>query len=107
MKLVGAWCRISSGPICFYSYPAVTQPYQPWSFAWSAFKKRILILHRIFCKINSELLMCRKIGCNRNVRSRVNKTEFGWIVLNLIFYFGSKTKIKVVDITYFFSVFLH
>jgi hypothetical protein len=29
MKLVGAWCRISSGPICFYSYPAVTQPYQP------------------------------------------------------------------------------
>ena len=44
--------------------------------------------------------MCRKIGCNRNVRNRVNKTEFGRIVLNLIFYFGFKTKIKVVDITF-------
>jgi MFS family permease len=32
--------------------------------------------------INSELLMYRKIGCNRNVRNRVNKTEFGRIVLN-------------------------
>jgi len=46
--------------------------------------------------LNSELLMRRKIGCNRNFRNRVNKTEFGRIVLNLIFYFGSKTKIKVV-----------
>ena len=44
--------------------------------------------------------MCRKIGCNRNVRNRVNKTEFGRIVLNLILYFGSKTKIKVVAITF-------
>jgi hypothetical protein len=26
--------------------------------------------------------MCRKIGCNRNVRNRVNKTEFGRMVLN-------------------------
>ena len=40
--------------------------------------------------------MCRKIGCNRNFRNRVNKTEFGRIVLNLIFYFSSKTKIEVV-----------
>jgi hypothetical protein len=45
--------------------------------------------------------MCRKIGCNKNFRNRVNKTEFGRIVLNLIFYFGSKTKIKDVDITFF------
>jgi len=45
--------------------------------------------------------MCRKIGCNKNFRNRVNKTEFGQIVLNLIFYFGSKTKIKGVDITFF------
>ena len=30
--------------------------------------------------------MFRKIGCNRNFRNRVNKTEFGRIVLNLIFY---------------------
>jgi len=30
---------------------------------------------------NSELLMCRKIWCNRNVRNRVHKTEFGRIVL--------------------------
>ena len=37
--------------------------------------------------LNSELLMCRKIGCNRNVRKRVIITEFGRIVLNLIFYF--------------------
>jgi hypothetical protein len=44
--------------------------------------------------------MCRKIGCNRNFRNRVNKTEFGRIVLNLIFYFGSKTKTKIVDITF-------
>jgi hypothetical protein len=29
MEPVGAWCRISSGPICCYSSPAVTQPYQP------------------------------------------------------------------------------
>jgi hypothetical protein len=40
--------------------------------------------------------MGRKIGYNRNVRNRVNKTEFGRIVLNFIFYFGSITKIKVV-----------
>ena len=46
--------------------------------------------------LNSELLMCRKIGRNRNVRKRVIMTEFGRIVLNLIFYFGSKIKIKVV-----------
>ena len=26
---VGAWCRISSSPICCYSSPAVTQPCQP------------------------------------------------------------------------------
>ena len=36
--------------------------------------------------------MSRKIGCNRNFRNRINKTEFGRIVLNLILYFGSKTK---------------
>ena len=48
--------------------------------------------------------MSRKIGCNGNVRKRVNKTEFGRIVLNLIFYFGSKTKIKVVDITFFWVI---
>jgi hypothetical protein len=35
--------------------------------------------------INSELLVWRKIGCNRNVRNCVNKTEFGRIVLNLFF----------------------
>ena len=29
MEPVGAWCRISSGPICCYSSPNVTQPYQP------------------------------------------------------------------------------
>jgi hypothetical protein len=51
--------------------------------------------------LSSELLMCRKIGCNKNFRNRVNKTEFGRIVLNLIFYFGSKTKVKGVDITFF------
>ena len=45
--------------------------------------------------------MCRKIGCNKNFRNRVNKNEFRRIVLNLIFYFGSKTKIKDVDITFF------
>ena len=45
--------------------------------------------------------MCRKIGCNKNFRKRVNKTELGRIVLNLIFYFGSITKIKGVDITFF------
>ena len=45
--------------------------------------------------------MCRKIGCNKNFRNRVSKTEFGRIVLNLIFYFGSNTKIKGVDITIF------
>ena len=27
--------------------------------------------------------MCRKIGCNRNVKNRFNKTEFVRIVLNL------------------------
>mgnify|MGYP001812798860 FL=1 len=54
--------------------------------------------------LNSELLMRRKIGCNRNFRNRVNKTEFGRIVLNLIFYFGSKTQIKVVDITFFWVI---
>jgi glycosyltransferase involved in cell wall biosynthesis len=37
--------------------------------------------------LNSELLMCRKIGCNKNFRNRVHKTEFGRIVLNLIFLF--------------------
>jgi len=26
---VGAWCRINSGPICCYSFPAVIQPCQP------------------------------------------------------------------------------
>jgi CMP-N-acetylneuraminic acid synthetase len=26
---VGAWCRINNGPICCYSFPAVTQPCQP------------------------------------------------------------------------------
>ncbi len=26
---VGAWCRINSGPICCYSFLAVTQPCQP------------------------------------------------------------------------------
>jgi hypothetical protein len=51
--------------------------------------------------LNSELLMCRKIGCNQNFRNRVDKTEFGRIVLNLIFYFGSITKVKGVDITFF------
>ena len=54
--------------------------------------------------LNSELLMRRKIGCNRNFRNRVNKTELGRIVLNFIFYFGSKTKIKVVDITIFWVI---
>jgi hypothetical protein len=29
IELVGAWCRISSGPICCFSSPAVTQPCQP------------------------------------------------------------------------------
>jgi len=48
--------------------------------------------------------MCRKIGCNRNVRNRVNKTEFGRLVLNFIFYFGSITKTKVVDITFFWVI---
>jgi len=56
---------------------------------------------QLFSDLNSELLMYRKIGCNRNVRNRVNMTEFGRIVLNLIFYFASITKIKVVDITFF------
>ena len=50
--------------------------------------------------------MCRKIGCNRIVRNRVNMTELGRIVLNLIFYFASKTKIKVVDITFFWVIVL-
>jgi hypothetical protein len=45
--------------------------------------------------------MCRKIGCNQKFRNRVDKAEFGRIVLNLIFYFGSKTKVKGVDITFF------
>jgi hypothetical protein len=45
--------------------------------------------------------MCRKIGCNKNFRNPVNKAEFGRIVLNLIFYFGSKTEIKGVDINFF------
>jgi hypothetical protein len=46
--------------------------------------------------------MCCKIGCNKDYRNRVYKTEFGRIVLNLILYFfGSKTKIKGVDITFF------
>ena len=48
--------------------------------------------------------MCRKIGFNRIVRNRVNMTEFGRIVPNLIFYFASKTKIKVVDITFFWVI---
>jgi hypothetical protein len=48
--------------------------------------------------------MCHKIGCNRSFRNRVNITEFGRIVLNLIFYFGSKTKIKVSDITFFWVI---
>jgi hypothetical protein len=48
--------------------------------------------------------MCRKVGCNRNVRNRVDKTELGRIVLNFIFYFGSKTKTKVVDITFFWAI---
>jgi hypothetical protein len=29
--------------------------------------------------------MCLKIGCNINVRNRVNRTEFGRIVLNFNF----------------------
>ena len=45
MEPVVAWCRISSGPICCYPSPDVTQPYQPWFFAWSALKKRILIFY--------------------------------------------------------------
>ena len=48
--------------------------------------------------------MCRKIGYNKNFRNRVNKNEFGRIVLNLIFYFGSKTKIKDVDIIFFWVI---
>jgi hypothetical protein len=57
--------------------------------------------HPIPLYLNSEILMWRKIGCNKNFRKRVNKTELGRIVLNLIFYFGSITKIKGVDITFF------
>ena len=45
--------------------------------------------------------MCQKIRYNRNVRNRVNKTEFERIVLNFIFYFDSITKIKIVYITFF------
>ena len=48
--------------------------------------------------------MCRKIGYDRNVRNRVKKAEFGWIVLNFIFYFGSITQIKVVPITFFWVI---
>jgi hypothetical protein len=66
-----------------------------------------LMLDHLLCPdmctscLNSELLMCRKIGSSRNIRNRVNKTEFGRIVLNLIFYFASITKIKIADITLF------
>ncbi len=45
--------------------------------------------------------MCRKIGCSKNFGNRVNKAEFGRIVLNLIFYFGWKTKVKGFDTTLF------
>jgi len=71
----------------------------PISMGISQSKSRITAM-----VINSELLMCRKFGCNRNFRNRVNKTEFGRIVLNLIFYFGSKTKIKGVDTTFFWII---
>jgi hypothetical protein len=47
--------------------------------------------------------MCRKIGCNRNVRNRVIKTEFGRIVLNL-FNFRSLTNIKDIDNTFFWII---
>jgi hypothetical protein len=52
---------------------------------------------------NSELLMCRKIGCNRNVRNRVSKTELGRIVLNFI-NFRSLTNIKDVANTFFWVI---
>ena len=48
------------------------------------FKKlgmRILVFHE-----NSELMMCRKIGCNRNANDRVSTTEVRRIVMNLVKY---------------------
>ena len=47
--------------------------------------------------------MCRKIGCNRNARNRVNKTEFGRIVLNFL-NFRSLANIKDVDNTFFWVI---
>ncbi len=72
MEPFGAWCHISAGTICYYSSLAVTQPYQPWFFAWSALKKGILIL-----KINtSPFLQSRSIwqvdNCPSNGRGFAN-----------------------------------
>jgi hypothetical protein len=53
--------------------------------------------------VNSEPLMCRKIGCNRNVRNRAHKTEFWRMVLNF-FNFRSLTNLKDVDHTFFWVI---
>ena len=58
---VGAWCRISSGPICCYSSPEVIQPHPPWFFARSVLKKWILIYLRFHRYRAPFFLNC---GCN-------------------------------------------
>ena len=59
-------------------------------------------MEKHFKTLNSELLTCRKFWCNTNVCGRANNTGFlaNRSEFNFLFFIGSITKTKGVDISF-------